>query len=89
MKERPYDNRKARIEKKFSTEAMRLLMALMHQLTLAYRLSQHCGAAGVFHSIYSTGAVIKAIAGYQRVLEMADCRTYFLWHCWRWRGGGK
>lgn len=29
MKERPYDNRKARIEKKFSTEAMRLLIALM------------------------------------------------------------
>ncbi|HFF9481064.1 TPA: hypothetical protein ACGFA2_004510 [Serratia marcescens] len=28
MKERPYDNRKARIEKKFSTEAMRLLIAL-------------------------------------------------------------
>lgn len=29
MNERPHDNRKARIEKKFSTEAMRLLMALM------------------------------------------------------------
>lgn len=29
MSKRRYDNRKARIEKKFSTEAMRLLMALM------------------------------------------------------------
>lgn len=43
MKERPYDNRKARIEKKFSTEAMRLLMALMPRQYPADAFEMGCG----------------------------------------------
>lgn len=43
MSKRRYDNRKARIEKKFSTEAMRLLIALMPRQYPADAFDLDCG----------------------------------------------